>query len=102
MNNAFNASTGQVPHLANLGRHPRMSWNDVKIAGRSDDAMIQATHLQTLHKAMSKDIMWAEQRMTRYYDTRRADTPSLQVGERLAPANARGKNFQHSEQEAEQ
>ncbi|KAK9365553.1 hypothetical protein V1509DRAFT_372298 [Lipomyces kononenkoae] len=31
-----------------------MSWNDVKIAGRSDEAMIQATHLQTLHKTMTQ------------------------------------------------
>lgn len=83
MNNAKNTSTGEVPHFANLGRYPRMTWTSVSTEGRSNEAILQATHMQQMHNTMSKDIMWAEQRMKRYYDMKREDAPVLQKGERV-------------------
>ena len=83
MNNARNASTGQVPHFANLGRMPRMSWDNVKREGASNEANIQATYMQLLHSNLSKDIEWAEMRMKKYYDKKREDAPTLRRGERV-------------------
>ena len=83
MNNAKNTSTGEVPHFANLGRYPRMTWTSVSSEGRSNEAILQATHMQRMHNTMSKDIQWAEQKMKRYYDMKREDAPVLKKGERV-------------------
>jgi hypothetical protein len=83
LNNAKNTSTGEVPHFANLGRYPRMSWTTISTDGRSNEAILQATHMQRMHNTMSKDIKWAEQKMKRYYDMKREDAPTLQKGERV-------------------
>jgi hypothetical protein len=83
MNNAKSTSTGEVPHFANLGRYPRMTWTSISSDGRSNEAILQATHMQRMHNTMSKDIQWAEQKMKRYYDMKREDAPVLQKGERV-------------------
>jgi hypothetical protein len=83
MNNAKNTSTGEVPHFANLGRHPRMNWTSVSSEGGSNEAILKAVNMQRMHNTMYKDIMWAEQRMKRYYDMKREDAPVLQKGERV-------------------
>jgi transposase InsO family protein len=83
LNNSKNASTGEVPHFANLGRYPRMSWKTISTMGQSNEAIIQALHMQQMHNTMSKDIMWAEQRMKKYYDNKREDAPTLQKGGRV-------------------
>ncbi|QKX57713.1 uncharacterized protein TRUGW13939_04831 [Talaromyces rugulosus] len=83
LNNAENATTKQVPHFANLGRHPRMTWSEVPREGLSEAAIIQANKLQALHQTISKDIKWAENRMKTYYDKKREDAPILKKGEKV-------------------
>lgn len=83
MNNARNTSTGEVPHFANLGRYPRMTWTSINAIGKSEEAIVKALHMQQMHNTMSKDIAWAESRMKKYYDDKREDAPVLQKGERV-------------------
>jgi len=83
INNSRNATTHEAPHFANLGRHPRMTWNRIERDHGSEKAMVMATKLEQLHSQIAKDIEWAEDRMKQYYDRRRKDAPDLQVGERV-------------------
>jgi hypothetical protein len=83
INNARNATTNCMPHFANLGRNPRMSWTTLPLDGRPPAALMQVLHLSVLHDSIAKDIRWAKEKIKRYYDLKRGDTPQLKEGERV-------------------
>jgi hypothetical protein len=61
LNSARNVTTGTTPHIANLGRQPRMHWINLPVGKeRSEAAIIQARDLGVLHSTIARDIGWAE------------------------------------------
>jgi hypothetical protein len=83
INNAKSTSTREVPHFTNLGKYPQITWTTISSDRRSNKAILQATHMQQIHNTISKDIQWAEQKMKRYYNIKRENTPVLKKEERV-------------------
>jgi hypothetical protein len=60
-----------------------MSWTILPPDRRPPAALMQVQHLSVLHDSIAKDIRWAKEKMKRYYDLKRGDTPHLKRGERV-------------------
>jgi len=82
---AYNATatstTGVSPFYANYGFNPKASWEARDMEHLVEVAMVQADKLKDLHRELSRDIEWINQRMTLYANKSRLEGPHLRGGD---------------------
>src|SRR5215212_5750932 len=81
-NNTMHAATKMSPFFVNAGFDPRANW-PTQDSVRNPLSKVYADRLEEVHQECKELLLKSRDRMARYYDKKRSETPRIKVGDRV-------------------